>query len=323
VRRLLHPFVLVVTAILLGGYTYIALRLTATAPARLALAAPFVMVWILPVVFWGGDRDRRSRCEWVQTLSFLCMGWVSFVFVLTVARDGRRPRPAALPPLAARPRVAAIVPALDEEEALPRLLAEIPRGCVADVVVVDGGSRDRTAAAARRYGARVVAEPRRGYGRACAAGAAAADADVLVFLDGDGSDDPSFLQAVLEPVLAGRAALSLGARRSGEPGALLPHQRLGNAVVTALVRLLYGVRLHDVPPLRAVRRDVLERLDLREMTYGWPTEMIVKAARAGLPVAEVPVHARLRRGGASKIAGRAVPSARAGARMLAVVARHA
>jgi hypothetical protein len=145
----------------------------------------------------------------------------------------------------------------------------------------------------------------------------------VVFLDGDGSDNPAFLPAVLEPVLAGRAALALGARRTAEAGALLPHQRLGNAVVAALVRLLYGVRLRDVPPLRAVRRDVLEYLALSEMTYGWPTEMIVKTARAGLPIAEVAVHSRTRRGGASKIAGRALPSARAGVQMLAVVARHA
>jgi hypothetical protein len=226
-------------------------------------------------------------------------------------------------PLTERPRVAAVIPALNEAEALPRVLGEFPAGAVDEVIVVDGGSRDGTAEAAREAGAGVLVETRRGYGRACAVGAASIDADVIVFLDGDGSDDPACLPDVLEPILAGRAALSLGARTQREPGALLPHQLLGNRLVALLVRLVYGVRLRDIPPMRAVRRDVLERLALTEMTYGWPTEMIVKAARAGLPIAEVEVVCRVRRGGESKIAGRAFPSALAGARMLAVVARYA
>jgi glycosyltransferase involved in cell wall biosynthesis len=191
------------------------------------------------------------------------------------------------------------------------------------VIVVDGGSEDGTVEAARAAGASVVVERRRGYGRACAAGAASTDAQVVAFLDGDGSDDPAFLPSVLEPVLAGGAALALGARTRREPGALLPHQLLGNRLVALLVRIVYGERLRDIPPMRAVRRDVLEGLALREMTYGWPTEMIVRTARAGLPIAEVEVACRARRGGQSKIAGRALPSARAGARMLAVVARYA
>jgi Glycosyl transferase family 2 len=234
-----------------------------------------------------------------------------------------RRRSTSLPPLVRGPRVAAVIPALNEREALPRVLGELPAGTVDEVIVVDGGSKDGTAEAARAAGAQVVVETRRGYGRACAIGAASTEADVIVFLDGDGSDDPACAQRVLEPVLAGRAALALGARTRREHGALLPHQLLGNHLVALLVRLVYGVRLHDVPPLRAVRRDVLDRLALTEMTYGWPTEMIVKAARAGLPIVEVDVAARARRGGESKIAGRALPSARAGARMLAVVARYA
>jgi Glycosyl transferase family 2 len=234
-----------------------------------------------------------------------------------------RRRSTSLPPLAVQPRVAAVIPALNEREALPLVLREIPVGTVDEVIVVDGGSQDGTAEAARELGAHVVVETRRGYGRACALGAASTDADVVVFLDGDGSDDPACLPRVLEPVLAGGAALALGARAQREHGALLPHQLLGNQVVALLVRLVYGVRLHDVPPLRAVRSDVLERLALTEMTYGWPTEMIVKAARAGLPIVEVKVAGRARRGGESKISGRPLPSARAGARMLAVVARYA
>ena len=235
----------------------------------------------------------------------------------------RRPARVALPPLPARPRVAAVIPALDEVEALPELLRELPAGVVDEIVVVDGGSRDGTAAAARAAGAHVVVEPRRGYGRACATGAAATDAEVIVFLDGDGSDDPTDLPAVLEPVFAGGAAISLGSRVRGVAGAQLRHQRLGNALVALLLRLVYGLQVRDVPPMRAVRRDVLESLALRELTYGWPTEMLVKAARAGLPVEEVEIRWRARRGGRSKISGRLGPSARAGATMLRVVARHA
>jgi glycosyltransferase involved in cell wall biosynthesis len=265
------------------------------------------------------DGTTRSLTPWVRPVLY---GPLLAAGILALVRR-RRATAVALPALPARPSVAAVVPALDEAQALPALLAELPRELLDEVVVVDGGSRDGTPEVARARGARVVVERRRGYGRACATGAASTSADVVVFLDGDGSDDPAFVPAVLEPVLAGRAALALGARRSAERGALLLHQRAGNAVVAALVRVLYGVRLHDVPPLRAVRRDVLERLALSEMTYGWPTEMIVKAARDGLPLVEVPVRSRLRRGGASKIAGRLWPSACAGARMLAVVARHA
>jgi glycosyltransferase involved in cell wall biosynthesis len=220
-----------------------------------------------------------------------------------------------------RETVSACVIATDEEARLPAALRSV--AFCDEVIVVDGGSRDGTIQAAVEAGARVVVEARPGYGRACAAGAASTDADVIVFLDGDGSDDPACLADVLDPVLSGRAALSLGARTRREPGALLPHQVLGNRLVVALVRLVYALRLKDVPPMRAARRDVLERLALTEMTYGWPTEMIVKAARAGLPVAEVEVACRARRGGKSKIAGRALPSALAGWRMLAVVARHA
>jgi hypothetical protein len=261
---------------------------------------------------------ERELPDWVRPVVYGPLGvWV--VWRIVAAR--RRSLP--LTTLPDRLRVAAVIPALDEAEALPRVLSDFPARAVDEVIVVDGGSRDGTAEAAGRAGARVVVETRRGYGRACAVGAARADADVVVFLDGDGSDDPAWLPDVLEPVLAGRAALSLGARTQREPGALLPHQRLGNRLVALLVRLVYGVRLRDIPPMRAVRRDVLERLALTEMTYGWPTEMIVKTAREGLPIAEVEVVCRARRGGESKIAGRALPSALAGARMLAVVARYA
>ncbi len=237
-----------------------------------------------------------------------------------------RPRiaPAArLARLPGRPSVAAVIPVLNEVESLPSLLAEFEPGVVDEVIVVDGGSTDGTIAAARSLGARVVIERQRGYGRACLTGAQAADADVIVFLDGDGSDDPRAIPRLLAPVLSGRAALSLGSRADPETGAQHLHQRLGNRFVSWLIRRFYGVSVRDIPPMRAVRRDALLELALTELTYGWPTEMVVKAARAGLPIVELAVPARARSGGESKVSGRLGPSLRAGARMLGVVARYA
>ncbi len=288
-------------------------------PALVLVPAPgwLYLTGALPLLYLNGLHDRLPG--WVPAVLYLPLLGSA---VCRIVAQRRRAR-AALAALPGSPRVAAIVPALNEEEALPGLLEELAGLRLDEVVVVDGGSTDGTVAAAERAGARVVVELRRGYGRACATGAAACDADVLAFLDGDGSDDPACIAGVLSPVLEGRAALALGARVDLEPGALLAHQRAGNRLVAALVRLIFGLRLRDIPPLRAIRRDTLDRLDLREMTYGWPTEMIVKCARAQFPVVEVAVRSRRRRGGESKIAGRAWPSARAGALMLAVVIRHA
>lgn len=239
---------------------------------------------------------------------------------LHLVRPPRAPRLQVVAP--SSPRVVAVIPVLNEVEALPGVLREIPRDLVDEVVVVDGGSTDGTREAGEAGGARVVLEPRRGYGRACLTGVESSDAEIVVFLDGDGSDDPADLPRVLAPVLAGEAALSLGRRSEPEVGAQHVHQRIGNRLVSTLVRWWYGAPVSDIPPFRAIRRDVLEELDLTEMTYGWPTEMVVKAARAGYPVVEVPVASRARRGGESKVSGRLVPSARAGARMLGVVARY-
>lgn len=204
--------------------------------------------------------------------------------------------------------VAVIIPARNEEAALPGVIAEIPPGVSHLVIVVDNGSTDRTAEVAGGAGAVVVSEPRAGYGYACAAGVSAASehgADVLVFLDGDGSCDSAQIPDLLVPIEAGHAGLVLGSRAAGgiEPGAMPPHAQLGNWLVARLMGLIYGLRVTDLGPFRAIRADLLARLGMREMTYGWPTEMMVKAARLGARVVEVPVRYRLRRGGRSKVSG--------------------
>ena len=201
------------------------------------------------------------------------------------------------------------------------VLGEVREAGVDRVFVVDVGSRDGTAQLARDAGAIVVSELVRGYGRACMTGAEAAGSEIIVFLDGDGSDDPAFIPRLVDCILDGGAVLALAARSSREPGALLGHQMLGNRLVSALVGILHGVRIDDVPPMRAIRSDVLAGLGLREMTYGWPTEMIVRTARAGLPISQVHVRARRRAGGESKIAGRLWPSVMAGVGMVRVVLR--
>lgn len=222
-------------------------------------------------------------------------------------------------------RICAIIPALDEEAAIGDMVRRLDRRLVHEVIVVDNGSRDRTAARAAAAGARVVREDRRGYGRACLTGVeAAGDADVLVFLDGDGSDVPEELPRLLAPLRRGEADLVLGSRALGarEPGSLQAHQLWGNRLVLLLLRLLYGVRLTDFGPFRAVRAAALHRLGMSHPTHGWPIEMVVKAARRGLRIAEVPVTCR-RRVGRSKVAGTLRGSLLAGYHLLATVLRHA
>ena len=262
-------------------------------------------------------RSRRRGAWMVGSLVTL-----AGTAAVAVAR-ARRVEPGVLAPLPAPARVAAVIPVLDEAATITSVLAELRAVGIVEVVVVDGGSSDGTPDLAAAAGAVVVAERRRGYGRACAAGAAATTADVVVFLDGDGSDDPAFVPSLLADVCDDGAALALGVRTRCEHGAMLPHQVLGNRVVAGLLWLVHGVAVSDIPPMRAVRRDVLERLDMREMTYGWPTEMIVRTARAGLPITQIDVRARCRAGGESKIAGRLAPSLMAGVRMVGVVLRLA
>lgn len=222
------------------------------------------------------------------------------------------------------PSLAVLIPALDEEQAIAQVLAAIPPGLAQEVVVVDNGSTDRTAEVARSLGARVVSEPRRGYGQACLSGLAAlGPVEIVVFLDGDYSDFPEEMPALLEPILRGEADLVIGSRVLGEreAGALLPQQRLGNALATWLIRLFFGVRYTDLGPFRAIRTEALDRLRMQDRNYGWTVEMQVKAARAGLRLAEVPVRYR-RRLGTSKISGTLKGTLKAGHKIIATILRH-
>ena len=222
-------------------------------------------------------------------------------------------------------RIGVVIPAFDEEQAIGLVVTEV-RPFATEVVVVDNGSRDRTAEVARAAGARVVAEPRRGYGQACLTGIAALGdgADVIVFLDGDHSDHPAQLPDVVAPIAAGRADMVIGSRTLGraEPGSHPWHAVLGTRFCVGLMNLLIGTRATDLGPFRAITRAALERLDMRDRNYGWTVEMQVKARRAGLRVEEVPVDYRPRIG-RSKVSGTVSGTLRAAAKILGTIARHA
>lgn len=221
-------------------------------------------------------------------------------------------------------RVSVVIPAFNEAGAIGQVLADLPVAELTEAIVVDGGSRDGTPEIARAAGARVVVEPGRGYGRACLAGVRAADRpDVLVFLDGDYSDYPDDLPVVLEPIRQARADLVIGSRLAGSLGAgVMPgHQARGNRLAAALIRRLYRVPITDLGSFRAIRRETLNALQMQQLTYGWPTEMIVKTARLRCPIVEVPVRQR-RRIGQSKVSGTLKGSTLAGYWILSMIARH-
>ena len=224
--------------------------------------------------------------------------------------------------------VSVVIPALNEEEPI----ADVVRECLAtkiprEVFVVDNGSDDRTAARATEAGAKVISEPKRGYGRACAAGlrAISPDCDIVVFLDGDGSDVPAFMNQLVDPIIRGTHDFVIGSRTRGqrEPGSMNIPQIFAGRFAGWLLSILYGVRYTDMCPFRAIRRDALEKLSMREQTYGWNLEMQMKAARAGLRILEIPVDHRCRAGGISKVSGTFRGTFVAGARILATLLRIA
>lgn len=221
--------------------------------------------------------------------------------------------------------VSIIIPARNEALALDQVLEEIPRSCAHEIIVVDNGSTDGTAEIARRHGARVVHEPIPGYGRACLSGLAALDvaADTIVFLDGDHSDYPEELPKLLEPIEQGRADLVIGSRTAqAQAGSLTPQQRVGNWLACTLMRACFHVRYTDVGPFRAIRREALERLVMRDQAFGWTVEMQAKAALQGLRIVEVPVRYRPRIG-RSKISGTLSGTLRAGMAILSTIIRIA
>lgn len=223
--------------------------------------------------------------------------------------------------------VSVVIPALNEEEPIAGVVHEIAATRIpTEIIVVDNGSTDRTAERAREAGARVVNAPR-GYGRACAAGVAAVrpECDIVVFLDGDGSDCLEFMNRLVDPIAVGTHDFVIGSRTRGkrEPGSMNLQQLFAGRVAGWLVSILYGVHYTDMCPFRAIRRDALERLGMREQTYGWNLEMQMRAARAGLRILEVPVNHRCRSGGQSKVSGTLRGTFLAGARILATLVHTA
>lgn len=224
--------------------------------------------------------------------------------------------------------ISVIIPALNEEEPI----AEVVRGCLttglpSEVIVVDNGSSDRTAERAKAAGAQIVSEPTPGYGRACAAGvrALSSDCDIVVFLDGDGSDCPEFMPQLVDPIRRGEQDFVIGSRTRGERerGSMNFQQVFAGRVAGWLLRLLYGVSYSDMCPFRAIRRDALDRLGMKEQTYGWNLEMQMRAARAPLRVLEIPVNHRCRAGGESKVSGTLRGTFVAGSRIVATLFRVA
>ena len=221
-------------------------------------------------------------------------------------------------------RSGVIIPALNEEDAIGKVIEAVP-DWVDYIVVADNGSRDQTSEVARNSGARVVREDERGYGAACLAGLQALpSSDIIVFLDGDYSDYPEDMEELIAPILTGGADMVIGSRVLGgaERGSLTPQQVFGNWLATRLIRLLWGARFSDLGPFRAIRDDALRKLEMEDRNFGWTVEMQVKAAKAGLKFAEVPVRYR-QRIGVSKVSGTMSGTIKAGTKILSVIGWHA
>ena len=224
------------------------------------------------------------------------------------------------------PAVAMVIPTLNEAEAIGSLIARVPRDIVGAIIVADGGSTDATVACAEAGGARVIAAGR-GYGRACLLGAieAGPETEIIVFMDGDGSDRPEVVATLVEPIARGSHDFVIGSRVRGrrEAGSMGGHQVIAGRLIGAALGALYGVTYTDMCAFRAIRRDVVLGLGMREMTYGWNLEMQMRVASAGLRVLEAPVPYDRRRGGASKVTGSARGSLRAATRIVSTFVRIA
>jgi len=202
-------------------------------------------------------------------------------------------------------KISVIIPILNEAESIGQVLAAIPAETSTEILVVDGGSSDGSVEIAKSAGAIVVLEPRRGYGQACASGSAASQGEILAFMDGDGADDPARLPDLIAPLEAGTADMVLASRLAGQlrAGAMPWHQKMGNRMVVHWINHLYHQSLTDLSPCRALRRADLLKLNMEEMSYGWPAEMLIKAIQLGWRIVEIPVEYRPRIGGKSKISG--------------------
>lgn len=223
------------------------------------------------------------------------------------------------------PKISVIIPALNEEESIGQVISDIPGDIVEEIIVVDNGSNDNTVAVAERLGARVIRESLRGYGAACFRGISMLkkDTDIVVFLDGDYSDYPQDLPAVIKPIITGKADMVIGSRMSGirKKGALLPQAVFGNKLATFLIRLFWGYKYTDLGPFRAITYKDLLALNMVDKNFGWTVEMQIKALKKGLQIIEVPVRYR-KRIGKSKITGTFSGTVRAGVKIIYTIFKY-